>query len=426
MKVLMFGWEFPPQITGGLGTACYGITKSLAQQKVDILFVVPKAFGNEDSRYATLQDAGQIPSKYTESGSKEFWEKVQYKEISAKIVPYTTPGFYKKKTEKDILMSKSGEYYENHNFTPFSGGYGIDLWNEIERYSIVTSMLASKENYDIIHAHEWLTFPAAISAKKISGKPLIVHIHATEFDRNGLNINRDIYNIEKEGMEISNKIITVSNYTRDIVINRYGIHPGKVVAIHNAIDKNTRSDIFRSERLSDEKIVTFLGRITFQKGPEYFIEAAYKVLQKQSNVRFVMAGSGDLKDKIVSQVRNLGISAKVSFPGFLRSDEVKKLFSRTDLFVMPSVSEPFGISPLEALQAKVPVIISKQSGVSEVIRHAIKVDYWDINALSDAIYGVLNYKPLSNLLASKGSEEVKKLRWEKTGKQIIDVYRSLV
>ncbi len=422
----MFGWEFPPQITGGLGTACYGITKSLAKQNVNILFVVPKAFGNEDRRYTTLQDAGEIPFKYMESNSEKFWRKVLYKEISANLVPYVTPEEYKNKLKKNVLMSLQGEHFKKSDFTPFSGNYGPDLWNEMERYSMVTSILARKETYDIIHAHEWLTFPAAISAKRISGKPLIVHVHATEFDRNGGSTNRDIYDIEKRGMELSDKIITVSNYTRNIIINKYGIHPDKVVTIHNAVDKNTGPTILKTKRLSNEKIVTFLGRITFQKGPEYFIEAAYKVLQKQNNVRFVMAGSGDLKDKIVRQVNSLGISLKVTFPGFLKNDEVKKLFSQTDLYVMPSVSEPFGISPLEALRSGVPVIISKQSGVSEVIKHAIKVDYWDINALSDAIYGVLNYNSLSNLLSSKGSKEVNKLRWEKTGKQILDVYKSLV
>jgi len=424
MKVLMFGWEFPPQITGGLGTACYGITKSLAKQNVKVLFVVPKTFGNEDKRFTTIQDAGEIPAKYLESGSKEFWKKVQYREIVAKLVPYVSPENYEKQLEKDVLISEKS--YEDSDFTPFSGRYGMDLWSEIDRYSMVTSILARKENYDIIHAHEWLTFPAGIAAKKISGKPLVVHIHATEFDRNGGNINRDIYSIEKKGMELSDKIITVSNFTKNIVIKQYGIKPDKIVTIHNGIDKNTSNTIFKPERLTGEKIVTFLGRITFQKGPEYFIEAAYKVLQKQSNVRFVMAGSGDLKDKIVSQVNNLGISAKITFPGFLKNDEINKLFSQTDLFVMPSVSEPFGITPLEALRSKVPVIISKQSGVSEVIKHAIKVDYWDINALADAIWGVLNYSTLSKLLASKGSNDVDKLRWENAGRQIRDVYKSLV
>lgn len=426
MKVLMLGWEFPPQITGGLGTACYGITKSLAQQNVDVLFVVPKAFGNEDKKFATLQDAGEIPSKYLESNAKKFWNKVLFKEISAKLIPYTTPEEFKKKLEKNVLRSISIKNHDNPDFTPFSGGYGMDLWREIERYSMVTSLLAKKEKYDIIHAHEWLTFPAAIAAKKISRKPLVIHIHATEFDRSGLNHNREIYDIEKDGMEASDKIITVSNYTKGIIINRYGIPPDKIIAIHNGIEKNTNKKRNELKGFSGEKVVTFLGRITFQKGPEYFIEAAYMVLQKNDNVRFIMAGSGDLKDRMIRRVKALGISGKVSFPGFLKHDEVRKLLNLTDVFVMPSVSEPFGISPLEALQAKVPVIISKQSGVSEVLSHAIKVDYWDVNALADAINGVLNYKLLSKLLATKGNNEVTKLEWEKTGKKILNIYNSLV
>jgi glycogen synthase len=423
----MFGWEFPPQITGGLGTACYGITKSLAKQNVDVLYVFPKAYGNEDCSFAKLQDAGQIPSKYLETEARDFWENVIQKEIYSKLVPYTSIQEYTKKLKKNVSISISGGGTSgNPDFSPFSGNYGANLWNEIDRYSIVASILVKKECFDIIHAHDWLTFPAAIEAKKISKKPLIVHIHATEFDRSGWNINRDIYNIEKKGMEYSDKIISVSNYTRNILIKNYGIQPGKIVAVHNAVENDGIPVVRKLKCLSDERIVTFLGRITYQKGPEFFIDAAFKVLQRHNNVKFVMAGSGDLKDKIIRQVENLGISSKILLPGFLKNNEIKELFAISDVFVMPSVSEPFGISPLEALRSGVPVIISKQSGVSEVIKHAIKVDHWDTDALSDAIYGVLHYKTLSNLLAGKGSSEVNKLEWGKTGRQILDLYNALV
>ncbi len=423
----MFGWEFPPQITGGLGTACYGITKSLAKQNVDVLFVFPKAFGNEDARFATLQDAGQIPSKYMGSDDRDFWRKVFINEISSSLVPYTSINEILTKTEKRFSMQeRRGGDPADPDFLPFSGNYGADIWKEIARYSYVTSILARKESYDIIHAHDWLTFPAAIEAKKISKKPLVVHIHATEFDRSGRNINRDIYNIEKKGMELSDKVISVSNYTRNIIIRNYGINPDKVVTVHNAVENFSNPYLPKIKSLSDERIVTYLGRITYQKGPEHFIEAAYKVLRRYGKVRFVMAGSGDLKDRIAHQVENMGIAARVSFPGFLKNDEIKKLFSVTDVFVMPSVSEPFGISPLEALLSGVPVIISKQSGVSEVIKHAIKVDHWDTDALSDAIHGVLHYKALSKLLADNGNREVNKLGWGKTGNQILNLYNSLV
>ena len=423
----MFGWEFPPQITGGLGTACYGITKSLAKNNVDILFVVPKAFGNEDEGFGTLQDAGQIPAKYLGTDEGEFWKKVLYKEISSKLLPYTLPIDYATRLKDLVSISfPGGGSYGDPGFSPFSGKYGTDLWNEIERYASVTSILAKLESFDIIHAHDWLTFPAAIEAKRISQKPLVVHIHATEFDRSGSNINRDIYDIEKKGMEFSDRIISVSNYTRSILITKYGIHPDRIVTVHNGVENKSNHVKQQLKGLRDERIVTFLGRITYQKGPEHFIEAAYKVLQRQSNVKFVLAGNGDLKEKIMSLVEALGISSKVSFPGFLENEEIKKLFARTDVFVMPSVSEPFGISPLEALEYGVPVIISKQSGVSEVIRHAIKVDHWDTDALADAIYGVLHYKTLSDLLAVKGSNEADKLEWGKTADKILNVYESVV
>jgi glycogen(starch) synthase len=296
MKVLMYGWEYPPHITGGLGTACFGIIRSLAEQNVEILFVVPKTYGDEESKSTTLQNAGDIPSKYLKSDSIDFWKKVMYKEISAKLIPYIFPEEYMKKPEESVFLSLSAGSSTTPDFLPFSGKYGTDLWKEIERFSFVTSILAEKEFYDIIHAHEWMTFPAAIEAKKISKKPLIVHIHATEFDRSGQKINRDIYNIEKNGMNQADKIITVSNYTRNIIINHYNISPEKIVTVHNAVEKCIHPVAHKLRRLSDEKIVTFLGRITYQKGPEYFIEAASKVLKKNRNVKFVMAGSGDLKD----------------------------------------------------------------------------------------------------------------------------------
>jgi glycogen(starch) synthase len=425
MRVLMFGWEFPPQITGGLGTACYGIAKSLAKQNINILFVIPKTFGNEDRSFATIQDAGEIPFKYAGAESKEFWKNVIFKELSARLVPYTTLEEYAMKMQKKKCEVNHLSINEGCDFMPFSGSYGLDLWDEIKRYAMAASLLAEKESFDVIHAHEWLTFPAAVSAKKISGKPLIVHIHATEFDRNSGKINKDIYDIEKNGMEFSDKVITVSEYTRRIVIKNYDICPDKVITIHNGIEKTANNYIHKVQKTTDEKIVTFLGRLTHQKGPEYFVEAAFRVLQKHNDVRFVIAGSGDLKEKIVKMVNDLNIGKKVSFTGFLKNDEVRKLLSQSDLYVMPSVSEPFGISPLEALQSGVPIIISKQSGVSEVIQNAIKVDYWDINSLSDAINGVLNYKTLSLLLSSKGNLEVKKLGWEKTGRQINDLYKSI-
>ena len=266
---------------------------------------------------------------------------------------------------------------------------------------------------------------AGIAAKRVSGKPLVVHMHATEFDRSGEHVNQSVYNIERAGMEAADRVIAVSNLTRNIVIEKYGIPADKVVTVHNAVRFDKR-DSGESERNVEDKIVTFLGRITYQKGPDYFVEAAAKVLKRLPNVRFVMAGSGDMLVHVIRRVAKLGIADRFHFTGFLRGDEVQKMFGMSDVYVMPSVSEPFGISPLEAMKSNVPVIISKQSGVAEVLDYAIKVDYWDVDAMADAIYGLLKYPSLAAMSAEKGKSEVINLKWDNAAGEVLDVYRSLV
>ena len=276
----------------------------------------------------------------------------------------------------------------------------------------IGSGIAAKEEFDVIHAHDWLTYPAGIAAKKASGKPLVVHMHATEFDRTGGNVNQTVYDMEREGMEAADRVITVSNLTRKIVVEKYGIDPGKVVTVHNAVDQDVASEIAEMKRKMKEKVVTFLGRITFQKGPDYFIEAAYKILQKDRNVRFVMAGSGDMLNRMIERVAHLRIADRFHFTGFLKGDDVTNMFALSDVFVMPSVSEPFGIVPLEAMRSNVPVVISKQSGVAEVLNHALKIDFWDVDAMADSIYGLCHYNGLSTMFKKYGKIEVENLKWE--------------
>jgi glycosyltransferase involved in cell wall biosynthesis len=273
-----------------------------------------------------------------------------------------------------------------------------------------------------------LCYPAGIAAKHVSGKPLVIHVHATDFDRSGGNVNPMVYDIEKQGMDAADKIITVSNLTRNIVIEKYGIAPEKVVTVYNAVEPMGVNGTTTSQTPGnfDEKIVTFLGRITMQKGPEYFIEAANMVLKKMSNVRFVMAGSGDMMNKMIRRAARLGICNHFNFTGFLKGDDVYRMFSLSDVYVMPSVSEPFGISPLEAMQSNVPVIISRQSGVAEILKHAIKVDFWDTHAMADAIYGILNYPALHRVFSKQGKTEVDKLKWETSAKHVRDVYYSVI
>jgi glycogen(starch) synthase len=425
MKVLMFGWEFPPHITGGLGTACYGITKGLLKQGTEVIFVVPKAYGDEDQEAASIRSASEVPFDFEDTEFKEYWHKIKYLEVGSNIIPYVSPEAFSKSMEKTI---KTGQEFKSAVFSKhyeFSGKYTNNLMEEVARYALVASALALKEDFDVIHAHDWLTYPAGIAAKESSGKKLVVHMHATEFDRTGGNVNQQVYDIERRGMEVADQVITVSNLTRNIVIEKYGINPDKVVTIHNAVDQNRRNKAMHIQKKYDEKLVTFLGRITFQKGPEYFIEAAYKILQKDPHVRFAMAGSGDMLIKMIKHVARLKIADKFHFTGFLQGDDVDHIFAMSDVFVMPSVSEPFGIVPLEAMRSNVPVIISKQSGVAEVLHHALKVDFWDIDAMADSIYGLCHYEGLSKMFRKYGKKEVESMKWEDAAKKINNVYLQL-
>ncbi|MCK9205199.1 MAG: glycosyltransferase family 4 protein [Bacteroidales bacterium] len=426
MRVLMFGWEFPPHITGGLGTACFGLTKGLVKHGIDVIFVVPKAFGDETKDGFRLVNASEVVLDFHQQESREFWQKIQYMEIGSNLVPYLDPEEFERITSQEV---RTGEDVRRTIFSQrytFSGKYGPNLMEEVSRYALVASSLAQKNTFDVIHAHDWLTYPAGIAAKEISGKPLVVHVHATEFDRSGEHVNQAVYDIEQKGMTEADLVITVSNLTRQIVIERYGIDPEKVITVHNAVEPVDHPEMEGVHKHVKEKIVTFLGRVTYQKGPDYFVEAAYKVLQRDSNVRFVMAGSGDLLNRMIRRVAQLKISTKFHFTGFLAGQEVDTMFAMSDVYVMPSVSEPFGISPLEAMRSNVPVVISKQSGVAEVLQHALKVDFWDIDALADAIYGILHYDALRRTFVRYGKAEVDNLKWENAAINVIEVYNKAV
>jgi glycosyltransferase involved in cell wall biosynthesis len=423
MRVLMFGWEFPPHIAGGLGTASYGLTRGLASlQDIDVLFVVPKAWGDEDQNVVRLIGANTIPVAFKKIKYLHFLRSMDMIEVSSKLVPYTAPEDFWRMTRSHVADTDVLLKTNNEGKVDFSGTYGSSLMEEIQNYSVVASVIASENEFDIIHAHDWLAYPAGMAAKAATGKPLVLHVHATDFDRSGGNVNPVVYNMEKGGMDYADKIITVSNLTREIVINKYGINPDKVTTVYNAVEPMHHTEVEKPVRGFDDKVVTFLGRITLQKGPEYFIEAAKLVLSKMPNVRFVMAGSGDMMERMIRRAASLGITDRFHFTGFLKGNDVFTMLGMSDVYVMPSVSEPFGISPLEAMQSNVPVIISKQSGVAEVLTHAVKVDFWDIEAMADAIYGILTYPALSKMFVMNGKEEVEKLKWEKAARQVRDIY----
>lgn len=421
MKVLMFGWEFPPHIAGGLGTACYGLTKGLALNDVDVTFVMPHAVGDEDQRYTKIINASDVEVDTRYSSYFQYRHRTSFIQVNSKLVPYVGLDDY----FNVINQIESGVYEKelssNKRKYNFSIGYGKNLMEEVNRYAEIAAEIAKNEDFDIIHAHDWLTYRAGIAAKRVSGKPLVVHIHATEYDRSGENNRNDIvYNMEREGMMAADAVCAVSDLTRNIVVEKYGIPAHKVYTLHNAVVP-TDKKVLR-EKAVKEKIVTFLGRVTFQKGPDYFVETAKKVLERDPDVRFVLAGDGDMMQHVITRVAELGISDRFHFTGFLRGADIDKMFGMSDVYVMPSISEPFGISPLEAMRAGVPVVISKQSGVAEVLKYAIKVDFWDIDATADAIYGLLHYPALSKLFAEQGEDEVNNLKWEHVAKKLKTIY----
>lgn len=425
MRVLMFGWEYPPHITGGLGTACFGLTKAMVLQGDEVIFIVPKAYGDESKEAARVVSASDVVVDLSKDFYRQHWDNLSYIEVNSTLIPYVGVDDFYNVINKRTKKEERTTLVENQRKYEFSGEYGPSLLEEVERYALIAAEISQQYDYDIIHAHDWLTYKAGVIAKKVSNKKLVIHVHATEFDRSGEHINKAVYDIERYGMDNADHIVCVSDLTRNIVVSRYGQDPDKVTTIYNGANSLFLKEV-KADKAVKEKIVTFLGRVTFQKGPDYFVEAAAKVLKYDKNVRFVMAGSGDMLNRMVALVAKKRISQHFHFTGFLKGDEVNRMFAMSDVYVMPSVSEPFGISPLEAMNARVPVVISKQSGVAEVLRYAIKVDFWDIDAMANAIYSLLNYPALSKMFVKYGKKEVESIRWEDAANQLRNLYYKLL
>lgn len=411
MRVLMFGWEFPPHNSGGLGVACRGLTRALSNlEDMEITFVLPRRIPLLDN-YMKIAFA-ELPGA-----------QVKFREVDSLLTPYITSSLY----------ADSLKYAGN-------GIYGADLIAEVVRYGEAARKIAEEESFDIIHAHDWLSFLAGINAKQVSGKPLVVHIHATEYDRTGGNNGHPgVIKIEKEGLEFADKVCTVSGYTKSIVMQEYGIADDKIEVVHNGIDE---SDISQAENalqtfseISDglnvlkdngTKLVLFLGRFTVQKGADIFIQAAQRVLQYRPNTLFLMVGSGELEPQLINQAVKLGIGDKVVFTGFLRGKNRERIYSAADLFVMPSVSEPFGLVALESLLHETPIIISKQSGVGEVLEGAIKVDFWDVDQMVNMMVSVLEHSSLRNTLSQNGKQEALRSTWDRAAYRCKQIYKQLV
>ena len=418
MKALMFGWEFPPHILGGLGTASYGLTRGMAMQPdMDITFVIPKPRGDEDQSFAKIIGCCNTPVA---------WRDIQWDYAQHRLGKFMNPQEYY--NLRDHIYADFNYLHTNDlGCIEFSGKYPSNLLEEINNYSIVAGVIARTYPCDVIHSHDWLTYPAGMHAKQVTGKPLVIHVHATDFDRSRGNVNPQVYALEKDGMDHADHIITVSNLTRNTVIEKYHQPPWKVTTVHNAVEPLSQEiQNIHSQKGTKDKVVTFLGRITMQKGPEYFVEAASLVLKRSKNVRFVMAGSGDMMDQMIRLAARRGISDRFHFTGFLKGNQVYEMLKSSDVYVMPSVSEPFGISPLEAMQCGVPSIISKQSGCAEILNNVIKTDYWDTEAMADAMYSIITYPGMATYLREEGKREVDEIKWEYAGKKVRKIYESVM
>lgn len=449
MRVFMLGWEFPPYISGGLGTACFGLTRAMSELGHEVIFVLPQAVAADaQAEHVMLRSptAAQIARAERATYVSYFpkgMTNVEVRSIPSSLRPYDRPGVDPANlqtttrinpdgTVEHILVTGEGEEVSAADLPtsvidlgrpkPQSGHYGGDMFFEVHRYAKLAVEIALNEEFDVIHAHDWMTYPAGIAVAAATGKPLVVHVHSTEFDRSGEHVNQQIYDIERHGVHAADKAIAVSMLTRGILLERYAANGDKVEVVYNAIDKNGSVAEPPPSIRHHEKIVLFLGRITMQKGPEYFLMAAKKVLEYEPDTRFIMAGSGDMIRRSIELAAELGIGHKVMFPGFLRGDDVTRVFQMADLYVMPSVSEPFGIAPLEALSNDVPVIISKQSGVSEILSHVLKVDFWDVNEMANKIIAVLRHPPLRAALKEHGTFEVRRLTWKESARGCIEVY----
>ena len=433
MRVLMLGWEFPPHVSGGLGTACYGMTRALAHKQTDIIFVLPRV--KEDGRgmdtHLKLSSASGVTvpdfvaDSYRQSVHEVWEERLHIHELDAMLSPYATTASYEEqlRLHTDSRVESGTRWQQRDNLVQLEGGYGPDLMSEVFRYSQAAATLALREHFDVIHAHDWMTYPAGMLIKKLTGKPLICHIHAMEYDRSGHNVNPAVAGIERAGMEAADRVIAVSHYTRNLVMSQYGIDGNKIEVVHNAVNRHEAAQLYHARpQKKKEKYVLFMGRVTFQKGPDYFIGAADMVLKLMPDVRFIMAGNGDMLTRMVRRAAQLRIGNRIHFTGFLRGQDVDRMYALSDLYVMPSVSEPFGIAPLEAMLYDVPVLMSRQSGVSEVIQNALKVDFWDVREMANKICAVLRYPRLAEEMVRNCREELKGIKWENAATQLNAIY----
>jgi glycogen(starch) synthase len=403
MKVLTFSWEYPPAKNGGLGVACFGLTRELLHDGVEVTLVLPKTqetrgnvrvlFADTERLVRMSENEQTFPGPYHHATT-----------MVDSIVGYDATG-------KPIYRSRT-------------------ILEEAHRFAHQAAIIARMEQFDVIHAHDWTSYLAGVAAKIASGKQLILHVHATSFDQAaGDNVDSSMLKIEHEGFMMADKVVAVSEYTRQMVINKHGLDPAKVEVVHNGCDAEEVVELeptLQALRAQGKKIVLYHGRISIQKGVDYFVQAARRVVDEDPDVVFVISGWGDMATQVIEQVGAMRLSEHVRFAGATWEQERDRLYQSVDLFVMPSVSEPFGLVPLEALQHGTPSIISKQSGVAEVLTHALKVDFWDVDEMANQILSALRYPVMGEQIVKEGKLQLLQLSWQKAATKMHQLYRNLL
>jgi len=396
MKILMFGWEFPPHNSGGLGVACQGLVQALADENSEVIFVLPRKISVEDAR-----------------AQFRFAEGVELKvcSIDTLLAPYLTAGDYRLKVASHDDL------------------YAADIFGEVRRYARAASKIALEESFDIIHAHDWLSFCAGVAAKETSGKPLVLHMHLPAVDQAlGGYADPRVFAVEKDAMQKADAIIAISNRMRDVLIEKYDVYPDKIHVVHNGVapDETAHLSPLAIKRDPRTRVALYLGRLTGHKGPDIFLHAAKIVAARNPHARFIVAGSGEMLPRLIDQAVYYGIADRVFFTGFVRGDEKNRLYKTADVFVMPSIAEPFGLVALEAASAGTPVIVSKQSGASEVMRHALSVDFWDVEEMANKICSIFSHAPLRQAMAREAGKEVKISTWKKAAQKCLNIYNAYI
>ncbi len=426
----MLGWEFPPVISGGLGIAFYGICKALASH-TDLTIIVPKLDQSTSIPGANLIAIADldIDTFFEEEEIKILEAVIKEKKIQIEIFPYPTKTKIHQVSERVIKRTRvktkkkpPDDLHILHHHFKEAELYGKDVVDMVRYFAEIVEMIATRLSFDIIHAHDWMTFDAGIRVKERFNKPLFLHVHSLNFDRIGPSQEGLIYQMEKNAFKAADLIMPVSHYTGSILREHYKVDEAKILPVHNGIDPVKP---FKTEKKFPEKLILFLGRITLQKGPEYFLETASKVIEKYPDVRFAIAGTGDQLNQVIEAGALQEISHKLHFTGFLDRQKVHTLLSMSDIFCMPSISEPFGLTALEAVQFGVPVIITKKSGAAEVLPSAFLADFWDTDLMSEQILHLLKDRKLYNKKVKEGLRDLKKLSWDNTAEKILTAYRKV-